>query len=79
MREPICHLPLAVYNPEGCEVHVVDPLGGGALRLGHEVAHLGVNLIEYQLNFQQDHFKRVPMVELVILYSFVLISSCHVL
>ena len=35
-------VPLAVDNPEWREVHVVDPAGGGALGLGHEVAHLPV-------------------------------------
>ena len=36
------HLPLAVDNPEWREVHVIDPAGGSALGLGHEVAHLPV-------------------------------------
>ena len=35
-------VPLAVDNPEGREVHMVDPAGGSALGLRHEVAHLSV-------------------------------------
>ena len=43
--EEICisrPLPFAVDNPEWREVHVIDPAGGSALGLRHEVAHLPV-------------------------------------